>query len=1015
MKRLITKTFLVSCLLLIFPVLTFCQTVSVRGVLRDDLRNPLSGVSVRLKGSQSGTSSDSSGNYLINIPVSQATGGTLVFSYVGTTPKEIPIGNRLKIDLTIDIHAESMNQVIVVGYGSQKRNDVTGAISQTTGDQIAKAATPDLSNSLVGRVSGIISVQRNAEPGSDAADIFIRGSATLNDNSPLVMVDGIQRDFNRLDPNEVESISILKDASATAIYGVRGANGVILVTTKKGKSGKPSFDYIGYAGWQSPTKMPLPLNGYDYARLLNRAQLNDNPSLTEDELPYSQEALQKYKDGSDPFNYPSNNWYDLLIKKNTAVNRQTLSISGGSDRIRYYLMFGDLSQQGLFKNAHYNTYNFRANLDIALTKSTDFNVNVGSQIENKNFPAIPEGNIFGILNYLAPNAFPVYNEDGSYSALWAGGNPVANVQEYGYNKSRYYPLQSSFTLTQRLDFLTKGLALKIVVANDFGYSTSKNWITPYPAYYRDGTSLELLDGGKPALYQGSTNFVNKTFETHLSYNRTFNRHTLGGLILYTQSSYNSETLSASRDNYASSALDQLFAGPRTNINNDGGASESGREGVVGRFNYAYDQKYLFEVSFAYNGSENFPPGKRFGFFPAASVGWNLSKEAFMENNRVITDLRVRASYGEVGNDRVGYRRFLYRQPVYYGNNYVFGSQPVQTLYNGELANPNVTWERAKKSNVGFDIGILNGLLGIRGDFFRENRNNILANRTLSVPATFGAALPVENIASVLNRGVELELNHARTFGAFSYTINLNYTFARNKIAFIDEPSNIAATRRRTGKPMDQWFGFIADGYYQSQDEIDKSPKFQDVDPRPGEIKYKDINGDGKLDDNDITAIGKSPTPESIFGLNLGARYNGLDFNCLFQAATGYNILPAGEGIFEFMDGGSATKIILDNWTPDHPNASYPRLSVDRFSYKRDPSTFWLKDASYVRLRSAELGYTFPKPLFPANSIKKLRVYVSGTNLLTFSKFKWYDPEAPSGNSIWYPVMKTINIGANLSF
>jgi len=1014
------KGFLVILLSLLCAVLSvqqvFAQT-NVTGRVTDSVSGkPLVGATIQVQGENITTTTNENGVYTVSV---QSTGALLLFSYIGYLNREEALMGRNKIDVSLQLLDAALEEVVVVGYGQQKKGDVTGAISSVSGNEIVQSTVPNLTNSLIGRVPGIIAVQRNGEPGDDAADLLVRGRATLNNNSPLILVDGIPRDFAQIDPNEIESLSVLKDAAATAVYGIRGANGVILVTTKKGKTGKPSFSYTGYVGVQNPTQIPKYLNSYDFARLYNEAALNDNPDA---DLPYSEEDLQKYRDHSSPFTHPDVNWYESVLQSDAVQQRHSLSTSGGSENINYFLLFGYFDQQGMYRSINFSKYNLRANIDADLTKSTKLTVGLAGGLERKKHPGVlgsrEDGGIFSTTTYLPPNAFPIKNEDGSWASLW-GTNPVADIVDGGYRKNDGNNIQTSFTLDQKLDFLTKGLAVKVVYAYDYGTYNAKDWFTPYRSFLASADGYEEIGAGrKPSLYEEFYQYNNKTFETHINYNRTFDKHELGLLVLYTQTANYTNYINASRTDFASSALDQLFAGPRTNIDNNGGASESGREGVVGRISYNYDQKYLLEASFGYNGSENFASSRRYGFFPAVSAGWNMAKEPFFQDIAWMNQLKVRASYGEVGNDQVSDRRFLYRQPVYYGDTYVFGGsspQPVQTLYIGELANPNVTWERAKKSNIGFDLEIKDGLLGLTGNVFFEDRNNILAMRNQSVPGTFGAELPVENIAKVSNKGIEVEWRHRHTLGALEYFVNANYTFARNRIKFIDEAANIPLYRQRTGKPIGQFFGYISEGLYQTQEQIDNDAKIQGVEPRLGDIKYKDLNGDGIINSNDISAIGKSETPESVFGINFGGKFKGFDLNVLLQGAGGYNVTWQGEATLEFAYGSSAMEHHLDRWTPDNPNASYPRLSLDQYSYKQEESSFWLQNAGYLRVKNIELGYTFPQSLVPGNIIKRLRIHCSGTNLFTWSKVNMFDPEAPSGSPYFYPLQKAVTVGLNLDF
>jgi len=1010
-------------MLIVCVSLTFCfsfaqknnnNSLLVSGkITAEKTGQAIEGANILVSGSFVGTASDSDGVF----DISANNESVLQVSAIGYVMQNIPVNGQSNINILLREDVSQLKEIVIVGYGKQNKKSVVGSVSTVQGDAVVQSNAPSLSNSLAGRVSGIIAVQRNGEPGDDAAELLIRGRATLNGNEPLIMVDGIQRDFNQIDPNEIATISVLKDASATAIYGTRGANGVILVTTKRGVTSKPTFNYTSYAGLQNVINIPNYLNSYDFARLYNVAQQNDDPSLTPSQLLYTADDLQKYKDHSAPFTHPDINWYEATIQPDALQQRHSLSMSGGSDKFRYFALFGYFDQDAIYRSTNLRKYNGRLNIDADITKTTTVSITAAGDFQKITRPGIggvtQDGGIFSLTTYLPPNAFPVRNEDGTFASLW-GANPIGDLTVAGKREEVPVNLQTTATVNQNLDFLTKGLSAKIIVAHDFGYFDYNDFYTPYLSY-NSVTGEEYGGDARPALYQGFSKYRNNTFETHLNYSRTFGKSEVTALALYTQTAYYNNNINASRTEYAFSALPQLFAGPRTNINNDGGASEAGREGYLGRLSYSFDKRYFIEASFGYNGSQNFPPGKRFGFFPAGAVGWNIMGEEFMQNVNLVSTLKLRASYGEVGNDNVGYRSFLYRAPVYFDNNYVFGgptATPVQTLYSGELANPNVTWERAKKTNFGLDFGLKNDKFTGTVDVFFETRNNILAQRSQAVPGTFGASLPVENIASVKNHGVEFTLNYRGRSGEFIYYATLNYTLARNKITFIDEAANIPSYQQRTGYPIGQFYGYVAQGLYQTQEQIEELPKIVGVDPKLGQLIYKDVNNDGKIDNFDVTAIGKSATPENIYGLTLGASFKGLDISMLWQGAAGYNVMRVYP---EFIYGSSSLDWILDNWTPDNPNATYPRLSLQDNNYKQEESSFWLRDAAYMRLKNLELGYSFPEKFFKNNFISKLRIYATGTNLLTFSNEKDFDPESASGLPYYYPITNLKSIGVNLTF
>lgn len=1002
-----------------FSKVYFQADISVRGRVVDDAGVAVPGVNIIVKGTSVGTTTDSDGKYAIRVPSSDAV---LVFSFIGYTTQEITVGNQAILDVALAPDVQTLSEVTIVGYGTQRKETVTGAVSSVKTKDIVKNDVADVSNTIAGRVPGVIAVQSSAQPGSDAAQLFIRGQATLNQNSPLVMVDGVQREFNRIDPNNIESITVLKDASATAVYGVRGANGVILITTKRGEESKPQISYSGYVGVQNPVRVPDYLNAYDYATLYNEAQLNDNPDLTRDDLTYSEEDIEKYRNHSAPYTHPDVDWNKEILRNNAPIQRHSVSMSGGSKNIKYFTSFGVLNQDGSIPNLNYKSYTYRVNIDADITKTTKLSLNLSGIKENRTYPGVTGQGLdrAGIYSSVAPNAFPVKWENGSWASD-VGLNPVAELTESGYRSWAKNTMQNAVVIEQKLSFITEGLSAKVMTAYDPGYYKEKLWLTPYKAFSFDGSDYsEVGAGKKPSLRQSFSESHSTTFEANLMYSRTFGKHEVTGLLLYTQFAWYDENFYAARVQYNSAGIDQLFAGPALNPINGGSAEEGGREGYVGRVTYGFNSRYLVEANFGYNGSENFPSSRRFGFFPSAAVGWVISEENFMKDVSFINFLKIRASYGEVGNDQIGGRRFLYKQPFYYGNGYVFGGNspvPVQSIYDGGLPNTNVTWERAKKSNIGLESQLLDGRVTFGTDFFFERRDNILATRNQSVPESFGAELPVENIGQVENKGFEIELNYRQSIRQFSFSVGGNLTFARNKIVYIDEPSNVPEWQRRTGRRMGQLFGYISEGLYTTQEQIDEHPKFDWIEPRLGDIMYRDVNGDGIITPDDQTAIGRSRLPEIMYGINLSANFKGFDFSALIQGAGRSNVYFSQEAAWEFLYGANPLETIKGRWMADgtNPDPTYPRLSLYRNEYKKEESTYWMKDASYWRLKNIQLGYTIPKSLFGKLDIQTFRLYVSATNLFTKAKFDQWDPEAPSGTGGYYPQMKVTSVGLNIGF
>lgn len=990
------------------------QMKTLTGKVTDSSGTSLPGVSVVVKGTTNGSITDSNGKYtLTNVPGN----ATLQFTFVGMKRQEITVGNKTSINVLMEEETVGLEEVVAIGYGTQKKATITGAVSEVKTEDLAKNAVADISNSIAGRLSGVIAVQSSGEPGNDAAQLLIRGQSTFNNSSPLVLVDGIERPFNHMDPNTIESMSVLKDASATAVYGVRGANGVILITTKRGTESKPTVTYSGYYGVQNPIRLPSLLNSYDYATLYNEALHNDDPTANP---AYSADDIKKYKDHSDPYGHPDVDWNRAELNRNAPIQRHSLSVSGGAKAFRYFVSFGSIDQDGSISLNNFKTKSVRANLDIDITKTTKVSINLASSKENRAYPGLT-GQYKILVANLRPNMSPVKWENESWAADALGGNLVAANLESGYQNWGNNTIQNSIVIDQKLDFVAKGLSFKVVGAYDAGFFKEKDWHTPYKLYNKTSTGEyeEVLAGGlKPSLNETSNETRSTAFEAHLNYKKRFGKSDVSGLLLYTQSAYYEDGFNAGRDQYGSAAIDQLFAGPLLNPTNGGSAAESGREGYVGRITYGYDSKYLAEANFGYNGSENFPTNKRFGFFPSAALGWVTSEENFMKSFEFINFLKIRASYGEVGNDKIGGRSFLYKQPFYYGAGYVLGGNspiPVQSIYAGGLPNTMVTWEKAKKSNIGLDARLFGDLLGLRIDVFNEKRDNILATRNQSVPGTFGAELPVENIAKVNNNGFELELTHKYKIGDFQYSVVGNITYAHNKIIYIDEPENVPSWQKRTGLPIGQFFGYISEGLYMTQDQIDNHPKKETIAPQLGEIMFKDVNNDGKISELDITSIGHSRTPEIMYGINLNVKYKNFDLTALIQGAGRSSVIYSDESAFEFIYGSGALQTIKGRWTPDNPNPTYPRLSLYRNDYKKEASTYWLKDGAYWRVKNIELGYTLPKLWLERLQIENVRIYVAGTNLYTHAKFKDWDPESPGGSNFYYPQMKVNTIGLNVTF
>lgn len=971
---------------------------------------PLFGVNIVVKGTTIGAVSDFDGNYSIQA----GNNAVLVVSYLGFETQEIIVGGQTTVDVSLVEDSAKLDEVVVIGYGSQKRSDISGSVSQVDQKEIAKNPTPNLSNALVGQATGIVATQRSGEPGRDGSNIFIRGIGTTGDASPIYVIDGIvrsSRDFSQLNANEIESFSILKDAASAAVFGMRAGNGVILVTTKRGKAGKMQIDFSSSLGVQERTRDPEYLDSYEYSVLYNEALANQGQAPI-----YSEEDLQRYQDGSNPDTHPNADWFSVLNKA-PLVQTHNISANGGSEKVQYAASFGSLDQDGVIPADNFKRYNFRSNIDAAVTNTTKLSFDVSGRDEKINSIGNPE--VFRWLSSIPPNKTPIKWSNGTYSS----GPAYLTLPENGYRKESNQVFKGRIQIEQQLPL--EGLSFKGIASYDKTITDKKNWSfieTPFYSRLGDGTFVANPSGADAAssLYQDHNDYQSVTFQGHLNYIKEIGNSNLSALVLYTQTKETWNFLSANRDGYTL-AIDEIDFGGTANRNNRGYSGTSGRQGVVGRLNWSFKDKYILEGSFRADGSEQFAPGKRWGFFPSGSVAYVISKESFLEDSETIDLLKLRGSYGVLGNDRIGGQRFLYLQSYNVNGSAVFGNGDVQqAIVEGNLANPDVTWETVKKLNIGLDATLWNGALTMGFDYFSDKRSDILGSRNLTVPGLLGVGLPVENLAKVNNSGFEVELGHLNRINEdWRYSMNANLTYAKNKVIFIDEPETDNANIRRTGLPLGTQFGLRALGLFQSQEEVDNAPTHF-ADTAPGDIRYDDINGpdgvpDGKIDDFDRTAIGTSNTPEIIFGYRGNLQFKDFEFSFLLQGATNVNQYYSGEGAWPFFLGTSgAFKQNLDRWTPTNTNASEPRVLIEATNNHRG-SSFWLKDASYLRLKNVELAYNLPVDKLNQNFIRGIRLYVNANNVATWTKIKNYDPENSQDRGWGYPQLRIWNVGLNLNF
>ncbi len=977
-------------------------SVIITGTVQDENEQPLPGATILEEGTQNGTVTDIDGNYSLEV----AENATLIISFIGYETMNLEVEGRTEINVNLQPASGTLDEIVVVGYGEQKRSDVSGAVSEIGQKQISENPTPNLSNALVGRTAGVIATQRSGAPGEDASQIFIRGIGTTGDASPIYVIDGIvrsARDFAQLNANEIASVSILKDAASAAVFGVRGGNGVVLVTTKRGREGRMEVSLTTSYGLQERTNEQQFLGSYEYAQLYNEALINQG-----DDPLYTQDDLDKFRDGSSPDTHPSVDWMSVLNDV-APIQNHSIGASGGTERVRYAALLGYVKQEGIVPSNVFDRYNYRSNIDADVTNTTRLSFDLSGRNEVTNDVAANE--VFRWLSGTPPHETPIKWSNGTYSS----GPAYLTLPENGYRNRRIQTFNGRLQLVQQLPI--EGLSLMGIASYNKDINGQKNFTyaeTPFYSRLSDGTFVEE-PRGNASLYQSTNDYQSLTMQAHLNYNKDLGNSRVSALLLYTQTKDQWRFTSAFRDGYTL-AIDEIDFGGVDNRTNSGYSGSSARQGVVGRLNYTIADKIILEGSFRADGSEQFAPGNRWGFFPSGSLGYILSQEPFLQNADFLDFLKFRTSYGILGNDRIGGSRFLYLQSYrQISGAAVFGDgNVVPGIVEGNLANPNVTWETVKKFNVGFDAKFFDYKLTFTVDYFNDERSDILGSRNLSVPSLLGVGLPVENLSIVNNEGFELSLGHMNTLaGDFTYGVNANFTYAKNKVVFIDEPESENPNIRRTGLPIGAQFGFNALGIFQTEQQIENAAEHL-TDVAPGDIQYEDVNNDGVIDDLDRVYIGSSNTPEIIYGVGANLGYKNFELSLLLQGATNVFQYYSGEGRWPFFVGAGALESNLDRWTPSNKDASEPRVLIDATN-NHAGSSFWLEDASYLRLKNVEIAYNLPTDRLFGNFVKGVRIYVNANNVYTWTGIENFDPENSNGRGWNYPQLRIWNAGLTATF
>lgn len=1044
---------------------TQSNKITVSGTVLDKTTNdPLIGVSVVVKGvANAGTITDMDGKFTLKLPYAEAP---LVFSYLGYQPQEIVPGAKKELTVLLQEDTKALQEVVVVGYTKQRKETMIGSVATITTKDLTQSPTANINNALAGRLPGLIVNQyAGGEPGVDQSELFIRGKATYGNQSAIVIVDGIERDMSYLAPDEIETFTILKDASATAAYGIRGANGVIVITTKRGKAAeKATVNLKASIGINQPIGFPEYLGSADYATLYNEARLNDAKMTGADISSlnlFSQQAIDNFRrakgDNSDGLGYDWD-YYDFAFKPGLQED-VSLSIRGGTDKVRYYVLANYFSQGGNYKYSNageydsqtkFTRYNFRSNIDININRYLSTRLDLGARITDRNAPGTTAGRLMTICATQPPylpilveeNAHPQneeYIQQNPRGMLYGDNiyryNLLGELSRTGYLNEKNTYLNGSFAMNLDMEFLTKGLKAEVMFSYDASegrwinrkLDTYKDGYREYPKYATfmpiEGSDAYMAGGHYTGAYKTGNKYdIDQTIGNGFSHNASDGR-------TYIQARLDYNRLFSNRHEVTAMLL--ANRGNRT-VNNELAYHS---QGITGRFAYYYNQKYLMEFNFGYNGSENFAPGKRYGFFPAGSIGWVVSEEEFMKKVSWIDFLKVRASYGLVGSDNVS-SRFPYLAFYGGGSGYDFGNNfgtNVGGTSEGNLANANLTWEKARKLNVGIDFTTLNQRLALTIDAFYEYRFDIITDMNsdgiMGYPDIVGKDAALQNLGEVSNRGVDIELSWNDKIGKdFRYYIRPNLTFSRNRLEYKAEVARKNSWRKETGKRLYENFVYVFDHFVADQEEADRLNKIgyqpwgQLI---PGDVVYKDLDRDGVIDDEDRTAMGNPRSPELMFGIPFGFQYKNFDFSVLLQGATKSSILLNGAAVFDFPQFeqdkiGRVKKMHLDRWTPETAaTAKYPALHYGTHdNNKNGNSSLFLYDASYLRLKNVEIGYNVSPKLLRKFHVQQARIYVQGLNLLTFDKLGDVDidPETKSGDGAsWYPIQKVFNFGIDITF
>ncbi len=1036
MRRLFT----ILCVITMSAV-AYAQRQQVSGTVKDSDGSPLAGAYVVIKGTSNGATTGIDGRYTLSAkPVD-----ILVFTFIGMKTHEEHVGKRASINVVMESEGLKLDDVIVVGYGTKTKTTLTGSVSALKGDELIKAPSTNITSMLGGRVTGLSSVQESGQPGADQAALTIRGSRY----SVTYIVDGMPRSIDDVDPNDIESISVLKDASAASVYGLKSAGGVIIVTTKHGKQGASTINYTGSYGISRNANFPTFLNGPEFAYYYNKGLEMDGYKAI-----FTDDMVKMMTNGDDTDGWSNTNWIKKVFK--TGQNQKhNVTVTGGTDKMNYFVSLGFLGQNGNIDKYEYRRWNLRSNVDAEVARNLKFSLNIAGQYGKNSTPGFSAGGGEGgdggdawmsvarqtiaALPFLPTtyNGLPVASPN-NYSQ---GSSPIAAINESGYNRSKSFDVQTTLGLTYTVPWV-KGLSVKANGSWDHGYSTSKILATPYYVMQASlpSTSSPSISYAKQidcrlntynTLGEGFYRYTNMVGNLSVNFQRSFGDHNVDAMILGEERDSRYNGLAAYARDIPFVELPEISSGSYdANHNASGYSGRSRTAGYVARISYDYAKKYFAELSGRYDGSYKFNGSNhRWGFFPAASFGWRMSQESWLKDAKWLDNLKLRFSVGETANDAVS--AFQYLNSYGIGTSVYYNGTPYTALALSSVANPNLEWERVLSYNGGVDFSMWNGLLGGSVDVF-YNYNYKILSATGSIPGSLGYYYPhYENYGRADTKGIEISLTHKNTIGtgsnAFKYNIGLNISYAYSRYLRYRDDLNIPDYQKLTGKAVGSLLGWVADGLYRSEEEIDASPWPFGQRPRVGDIKYKDLNGDGVVEYQDKAFTGHSNRPELQGGLTLEGQWKGFDFSFLFTAAAKFDVSLTGtyyngnddNTIYTetFKEGGNSPKwLVTGAWREDNPNAKWPRLTVSSPTNNNGlASTFWFKDGKYLRLKTAQIGYTLPKKITDFVKIKTVRVFIEGSNLFTWDGLpKGVDPESPGVNNGYYPQQRTFMGGISIT-